>query len=250
MKILDPSAATLSLSEVHAFLQNKPAQTPTSKRGAYEPVNLHGYNTVKKDFELYLKRSALHVLLLPAPETFIARLLSRFKERQIVLTKAEVLTLIDLGVGVNRPAATQTQPNGTEEVQDSVEIKNEDGTVVEPDDRDDYTLLTAVVEEAESRFSDDQLTAILTILREEMPMSTGKPVAFAEASRNGGAELKDRGISVPVASPSPSLSPDAGITMDMVKDAGLDDEAAEDDALLHEAGYARKQNDGEIDVED
>jgi hypothetical protein len=249
MKILDPCSATLTLSEVHNFLQNKPAQTPTTKRGAYEPVNLHGYNTMKKDFELYLKRSAPHIPLLPEPEKFIPRLLHRFQEKNIVLTKAEALTLINLGVGVKRPTATQTQPNGTEEVQQSVEIKNEDGTVMEPDDRDDYTVLTAVVEEAENRFSDDQLTEILTILREEMPVTTAKPATLADAFRNGSADFQDRGISVPAASPSPS--PEAGgVTTDMEEDAGIDDEAAEDDALLQEEGYVRKQNDGDIDGDD
>lgn len=252
MKMLDPCSATLTLSEVHAFLQNKPAQTPTSKKGAYEPVDLHGYNTVKKDFELYLKRSAPHIPLLPAPEKFITRLLSRFQAKNIVLTKAEALTLINLGVGVKRPAATQTQANGTEEVQASVEIKDEDedGAVVEADDRDDYTLLTAVVEEAENRFSDDQLTDILTILREEMPIAAHKPVTLAEAFMNGSTEKNDRGMSVPVGSPSSSPNV-AGVTTEMVEDAGIDiDEAAEDDTLLLEAGYTRKQNDGDIDGDD
>jgi hypothetical protein len=249
MKILDPCSATLTLSEVHAFFQNKPAQTPTSKRGAYEPVSLHGYNTVKKDFELYLKRSAPHVPHMPRPETFIAKLLSRLQEKNVVLTKAEALTLINLGVGVKRPAATQTQANGTEELQESVEIKDEEGEVMETDDRDDYTLLTAVVEEAENRFSDDQLTEILTILREEMPISMGKPVTLAEAFRNGTAEQQERMVSVPVGSPSPSLEA-GGVTTEIVEDTEIDDEGAEDDTLLHEAGYVRKQNDGDIDGED
>jgi hypothetical protein len=248
MKILDPCSATLTLSEVHTFLQNKPAQTPTSKKCAYEPVNLHGYNTVKKDFELYVKRSAPHIALLPAPGTFIARLLSRFQEKNIVLTKAEALTLINLGVSVKRPAATQTQANGTEEVQESVEIKDEDGVPVEADDRDDYTLLTAVVEEAENRFSDDQLTEILTILREEMPIAAGKPVTLAEAFRNG-TEEQDRGVSVPMGSPSSSLR-DGDVHQEEVEDAGMDDEEAEEESLLQETGYARKQNDGDIDGDD
>jgi len=249
MKILDPCSATLTLSEAHNFLQSKPAQTPTTKRGAYEPVNLHGYNTIKNDFELYLKRSAPHIPLLPGPETFIPRLLRRFQDKNIVLTKAEALTLINLGVGVKRPTATQTQPNGTEEVQQSVEIKNEDGTVMEPDDRDDYTVLTAVVEEAENRFSDDQLTDILMILREEMPLATGKPATLADAFRNGSADFQDMEITAPAASPS-SGSEAGGATADMVDDAGIDDEEAEDDALLQEEGYVRKQNDGDIDGDD
>jgi hypothetical protein len=243
MKILDPSSATLTLSEVHTFLQNKLAQTPTKKLGAYEPVSLRGYDTVKKDFDLYLTRSAPHIPLLPPPETFIARLLNRFRDAGIVLTKAEILTLINLGVGVKRPAATQTQANGMEVVQESVEIKNEDGTTVEADDRDDYTLLTLVVEEAESRFSDEQLNEILAILRDEMPLSTSRAQSLLRVRANG-SDVEDREISVPVG--SPVSSPEAeGVTTEMVED-----EAAEDDALLHEAAPQRKTGEGDIDGED
>jgi hypothetical protein len=248
MKILDPSSATLTLSEVHKFLQNKPAQTPTKKLGAYEPVSLRGYDTIKKDFDLYLTRSAPHIPLLPPPETFIARLLGRFKDAGIVLTKAEILTLINLGVGVKRPAATQTQANGTEIVQESVEIKNEDGTIAEADDRDDYTLLTLVVEEAESRFSDEQLNEILAILRDEMPLSTSRAQSLLRVRANGSV-TEDREISVPM--DSPVSSPEAeGVATEMADAVGIEDEAAEDDALLHEAGPQRKTGEGDIDGED
>ena len=154
-----------------------------------------------------------------------------------------MLTLINLGVGVKRPAATQTQANGMEVVQESVEIKNEDGTIVDADDRDDYTLLTLVVEEAESRFSDEQLNEILAILRDEMPLSTSRAQSLLRVRANG-SDVEDREVSVPVG--SPVSSPEAeGVTTEMVED-----EAAEDDALLHEAAPQRKTGEGDIDGED
>lgn len=244
MKILDPSSATLTLSEVYTFLQNKPAQTATHKRGAYEPVSLRGYDTIKKDFDLYLSRSAPYIPLLPLPETFIARLLGRFKDSGIVLTKPEILNLINLGVGVKRPAATQTQTNGTEVVQESVEIKNEDGTIVEADDRDDYTLLTLVVEEAESRFSDEKLNEILVILREEMPLSTHRAHSLLTVGANGKATEDGE---VFMACPSPEAE---GVNAEMVEETGLEDEAAEDDTLLHEDAPQRRAGEGDIDGED
>ena len=219
MKILDPSSSTLTLSEIHHFFTHKLAQTPTHKSGAYAPVSLHGYTTVRRDFDLYLSRSAPHVPLLPPPKDFIPRLLHRFQERGISLTKGEVLGLVDLGVGVKRP-------------QSGEQTKEEEGEGA--DERDDYTLLTAVIEEAESRFGDDQLSEILGILRAEMPLLV----------QSGKATEKESAVSVPV------TSPDSGVYEVGEEAEVIDEEEAEDGALLYEVRQGRKENDGDIDGEE
>ena len=151
----------------------------------------------------------------------------------ISLTKGEVLGLVDLGVAIKRPSRGG----------DGVEVKNEDGTVGDADERDDYTLLTAVVEEAEGRFSDEQLTDILTILKVEMPLRAQGVETLVGVKLSG----ENRGVSVPAASPSSEAEGEGSGAVD---GAGEDEDEVEDETLSHEANFGRKENDGDIDGED
>ncbi|RMZ92121.1 hypothetical protein DV736_g593, partial [Chaetothyriales sp. CBS 134916] len=112
--ILDPQAALLSNLEVHHFLENNPPRKPEKKSGAYEPVNLQDYYNVRKDqsqFKRYVDGTSPHLKQYPLPEPFISNVVQRLKKYD--LTKTEVLSMINLGLGLSRsqPANAKTIAN-------------------------------------------------------------------------------------------------------------------------------------------
>ena len=49
MKVLDPQSALLTNAEVYEFLTSNKPRKPDKKIGAYEPVDLKGYQEVRQD---------------------------------------------------------------------------------------------------------------------------------------------------------------------------------------------------------
>ena len=180
IQILDPQSATLTLPELHAFLQS-PATTsstqqsqPNLKIGGYPTPNLRGYRTITKDLSTYIDTLAPHVKELPplrgddddAGEgegggrwlREAVGLLSRGREEGgYGLTKGEVLMVVNLGLGM-----TGERGEGGEEEEE------EEGA-----GSSDVQVLHAVVEELSDRFTDEEV--------EEMLRKVGEIVGEARA---------------------------------------------------------------------
>ncbi|KAK7892369.1 hypothetical protein LTR67_007465 [Exophiala xenobiotica] len=164
MKVLDPQAALLTTSEVHRFLAEKPPRPSTKNIGSYPSVNLKNYERVREDFQHYVASTVPYIENFPPPETFVKAVVPKL--RNFGLTKAEVFTLINLGVGLprNQPAS---KPEGAD---DAMEVDEEQPAedVEEPDDRQ---LLSLIVEELEERFSGEEgeakIEKILNTMRTE-----------------------------------------------------------------------------------
>jgi hypothetical protein len=87
------------------------------------------------------------------------------------LTKGEVLVLINLGVGLKNPP---TVPNGS--VAESVEEKQQQEEVVEEEEEEDYAaqaLIESVIEERDERLSDEDVEAIMAIMRNTLGKREG-----------------------------------------------------------------------------
>lgn len=111
------------------------------------------------------------------------------------LTKGEVLMIINLGIGLDKPSqtTTTTQPqnqesnnaepmeNGETVTAETAEPEAEGGAgegeeAVAEEEDDDYgarALLDTVIEEREERLSNEDITAILGIIRETLGKRNG-----------------------------------------------------------------------------
>ncbi|EGD83897.1 hypothetical protein H112_07579 [Trichophyton rubrum D6] len=181
MKILDPQAATLSNVEVLAYLKSNPprlsAQAPLPNAKNFVPKpDLRDYNTVVKEYNDYVVRLSPHLLSYPSftsisPENAagdnsttdldvaLRTLISSLKPFN--LTKAEVLMIINLGVGL------EAKPEG-EAAEDTV---MQDGDGENGDAGVDYgalALLDTIIEDREERLADEDVAEILRIVRETL----------------------------------------------------------------------------------
>lgn len=94
------------------------------------------------------------------------------------LTKAEVVMILNLGVGVNSPETGEAEVAEGEDAangDDQMEVDQQNGHVngdsgeegeAEEEDQGALALFESVVEERESRLTDEQVSEILGIIRE------------------------------------------------------------------------------------
>lgn len=86
------------------------------------------------------------------------------------LTKAEVLMILNLGVGLSgNPSAEQAGEDGTNG--EAMEVDGDEEGAGEEGEDADYTavvLMDSVVEERELRLSDDDVKAILAVIKETL----------------------------------------------------------------------------------
>ncbi|KAM5439608.1 hypothetical protein MferCBS31731_004364 [Microsporum ferrugineum] len=185
MKVLDPQSAILSNVEVLAYLKSNPprlspqAPFPNAKNFVPKP-DLRDYNTVVKEFNDYVVRLSPHLLSYPSfssisPENTasldtsdnsttdldiaLRTLISNLKPFN--LTKAEVLMIINLGVGL------EAKPEG-ETAEDTVmeDAEGEDGGAGV--DYGALALLDTIIEDREERLADEDVAEILRIVRETL----------------------------------------------------------------------------------
>jgi hypothetical protein len=86
------------------------------------------------------------------------------------LTKAEVVMLLNLGVGVSSNPTAEAGEEGANG-HDEMEVDGEGEGAGEEGEETDYTavvLMDGVVEERELRLSDEDVTAILAIIKETL----------------------------------------------------------------------------------
>ncbi|KAK1140853.1 hypothetical protein N8T08_009850 [Aspergillus melleus] len=179
MRIVDPQSAVLTNIEVLAYVTanppRRPPNPPPNSRNWVPSPDLRDHNTVVKELQPY------------------------------GLTKGEVLMIVNLGVGVQGPGADapgegeEGEAEGTEEGQgeegeegaeeggeemtngtaaeaqgeemdvDAVEGGGEEGGEEVPEE--DYgplALLDTVIEERDERLSDEDVRAVLAIIRETL----------------------------------------------------------------------------------
>ncbi|KZZ91327.1 hypothetical protein AAP_03497 [Ascosphaera apis ARSEF 7405] len=208
MKILQPQSAVLSNVEVLAHIAQypprKPPQPPQNVVNFVPNPDLRDHNTVIKEFHNYVTRLSPHLLSYPAfnpsqsniasfnainsSNTPSSSSLNRSSEptpldlaiRKLILelkpfglTKAEVLMILNLGVGL------KSEPVN-EDGEGDVQMGEGEGGAVEQDGQQDVegemeeggdedygalALLDTVIEDREERLSDDDIIEILKIIR-------------------------------------------------------------------------------------
>ncbi|WEW55008.1 hypothetical protein PRK78_000435 [Emydomyces testavorans] len=228
MKILDPQSAILTNVEVLAhFTLNPPhpsPQHPPNARNFTPRPDLRDHNTVVKEFHNYVTRLSPHLLKYPSfipksspitqdgsaatvtasfaktaqqdPETPSAQptdldialrtLITNLKPFN--LTKAEVLMIVNLGVGLDTnpegenaaaaaAAATREDDtvvmqdgdaNGEDDVGGSGGVGEEEMGEAEDADYGALALLDTVIEDREERLSNEDVGEILRIVRETL----------------------------------------------------------------------------------
>ncbi|KAK2809312.1 hypothetical protein FQN50_003954 [Emmonsiellopsis sp. PD_5] len=216
MKILEPQSATLTNIEVLAhFTQNPPRRPPAPPSGSrartFVPSpDLRDHCTVVKEFHNYVTRLSPHLLEYPsfnppdtttttttspslsAPEptpldSALRELISHLAPYQ--LTKAEVLMIINLGVGLDSPNTT-SEPGEEEGVNgNNVNGNGEDVEMGDGGDGDgeegaagideeaDYgalALLDTVIEDREERLSEEDVGGILRVVRGALGRGKGR----------------------------------------------------------------------------
>ena len=174
MKVVDPQAALLTNSEVYNFLKSNSPRKPDKKSGAYDTVRLQDYLNIRKDFERYIDLTAPHIKDYPPPEEFLNGVVKRF--RKYDLTKTEVLTLINLGLGMprSRPVKVKAFANGHTEVANAEKDGSDeaqDQMLEEGTDEPNYrALVDCVIESVGERFAGEagelKLEEIITVLKE------------------------------------------------------------------------------------
>ncbi|KAL1978440.1 hypothetical protein VTN31DRAFT_1299 [Thermomyces dupontii] len=187
MKIVDPQSATLTNAEVLAFFTanppRRPPNPPPNARNWAPKPDLRDHNTVVKEIHNYVERISPHLLnyppsttspttaskrdsfqqqqqqqLQPQPQlpyslpseatpldNAIRRLIAELKP--FGLTKAEVLMLINLGVGVKKKKKKEGEEEEGEE-----------------DDYEARAVFESVVEDREERLSDEDVGRVLRIM--------------------------------------------------------------------------------------
>ncbi|RMZ76056.1 hypothetical protein DV737_g5006, partial [Chaetothyriales sp. CBS 132003] len=169
LQVLDPQAALLTNLEVHHFLENSPPRKPDKRSGAYEPVSLQDYYNVRKDFKRYVDGTSPHIKQCPPPDPFISNVVQRLKKYN--LTKTEVLSIINLGLGLPRslPAHAKTLANhhGHDHEADADAPPDQEDGAVEPNFR---ALAECVIDSLADRFpgdeGEDKIESILAVLEE------------------------------------------------------------------------------------
>lgn len=191
------------MSEVHQFLLQSPIRPPGKKIGSYAQVNLKGYQRVREDFQNYLSMAVPHVAE-TTPETFIKNVTPKL--RAFGLTKTEVYTMINIGIGLPRGQAKQQLVNGNGHVNGDAIGDEEDATQydesgaagdegdveptadAEPFVSADYSLIPAIIEEFGERFpgeeGQEQVQKILDTIREEYELAQN-----VQDSTNGDAAV-------------------------------------------------------------
>ncbi|KAK2777932.1 hypothetical protein FQN53_002000 [Emmonsiellopsis sp. PD_33] len=217
MKILEPQSATLTNIEVLAhFTQNPPRRPPAPPSGSrartFVPSpDLRDHCTVVKEFHNYVTRLSPHLLEYPSfnpPDTTtttitttsslstpeptpldsaLRELISDLAPYQ--LTKAEVLMIINLGVGLDSPNTTAGEEgeegegvngnangNGEDvEMGDGGDGDGEEGAGI--DEEADYgalALLDTVIEDREERLSEEDVGGILRVVRGALGKGKGR----------------------------------------------------------------------------
>ncbi|KAK2737313.1 hypothetical protein FQN57_000397 [Myotisia sp. PD_48] len=225
MKILDPQSAVLTNVEVLAYLTSNPPhkipKRPVTAKDYNPKPDLRDHNTVVKEFHDFVNRHSSHLLSFPGikrlsqqpeskdgPETSpiqraaqnaeamaqidrtLRELITRLKPYS--LTKAEVVVILNLGVGISsKPVAANETPveedvtmQDTEGGQDNTEngIGENTGADGEEEgpDQDYYVLalLDSIIERREERLTDEELRDIVKIIREVL---TGKSAEYGDA---------------------------------------------------------------------
>ncbi|EAS32485.1 uncharacterized protein CIMG_03509 [Coccidioides immitis RS] len=217
MKILDSQSAILTNVEVLAhFTLNPPhrlPQPPPNARNFTPHPDLRDHNTVVKEFHNYVTRLSPHLLkypsFLPKPtatasstaqngttttthtqqdpdseqtdlDIALRTIITRLKPFN--LTKAEVLTIINLGVGLDinpegegaaSPAEEDTvmlDGNVNGEASDTGDggAKEEEADDAGDEDYGALALLDTVIEDREERLSNEDISEILKIIRETL----------------------------------------------------------------------------------
>ncbi|PGH13830.1 hypothetical protein AJ79_03398 [Helicocarpus griseus UAMH5409] len=191
MKILEPQSAILTNAEVLAhFTLNAPRRPPISKNLTPSP-DLRDHNTVVKEFHNFVSRLSPHLLTYPSFEppkpiddnvnttqlqsqptpldTALRDIIAGL--RRFRLTKAEVITIVNLGVGLDTPGASGEKGEG-EGTGESMEVDGEGGE----DGEADYgalALLDTVIEDREERLTDADVADILKVIRETLGRGKG-----------------------------------------------------------------------------
>ncbi|KAF9893159.1 hypothetical protein FE257_012571 [Aspergillus nanangensis] len=243
-EIIDPQSAVLTNVEVLAYLTanppRRPPNPPPNSRHWVPSPDLRDHNTVVKEIHNYVSRLSPHLLNYPSatistPHTSLQQQIQHQQQQQsdpnilppqpidntptpldnalrdlVVrlqpygLTKGEVLTIVNLGVGVTPPAATEEAEEGSDENADPeqqqgleaerdqdqaggeeeeephvngvehqqngdgmMDVEEEAGETPE-EDYGALALLDTVIEEREQRLSDADVAAILAIIRESL----------------------------------------------------------------------------------
>ncbi|KAI5293700.1 hypothetical protein KEM52_005303 [Ascosphaera acerosa] len=184
MKILEPQSAVLSSAEVLAFVTQHPPRKPPSPppnvaSANFVPVpDLRDHNTVVKEFHNYVTRLSPHLLHYPSStganesdttptplDSAIRTLITDLKP--FGLTKAEVLMILNLGVGLRSeaPTATQEGQDGDVAMGQDQDTAQEQPADEEADDYGALALLDTIIENREERLSDDDIAQILAVIR-------------------------------------------------------------------------------------
>jgi len=210
MKIVDPQTATLTNVEVLAFLTTnpprRPANLPPISRNWVPSPDLRDHNTVVKEIHNYVQRLSPHLLkypryvhdqqlsqqqqqlpqqpqdqsnCLPPPvpptdptplDDALRSLITRL--RPYGLTKAEVLMIVNLGIGSDsHGSGHDAQDQDMDVVAGDAHGEGADEDMNGGEDGDNYgalALLDTVIEEREERLSNDDVMAILGIVKEEL----------------------------------------------------------------------------------
>ncbi|KAJ9261450.1 hypothetical protein DTO212C5_8318 [Paecilomyces variotii] len=206
MRIVDPQAATLTNIEVLAFLTEnpprRPPNPPPNSRNWVPSPDLRDHNTVVKEIHNYVQRLSPHLLKYPRyvheglpqqaettdqgaqvppppPPTEPTPLDHALRElitrlQPYGLTKGEVLTIVNLGVGLDGGATSGDQEAQAE---DGADVAMADGDAageeageegLADEDYGALALLDTVIEEREERLSNEDVAQILKIIRETL----------------------------------------------------------------------------------
>ncbi|KKY22869.1 hypothetical protein UCRPC4_g03069 [Phaeomoniella chlamydospora] len=191
-KVLDPQSSSLPLLELHTFLAHQRSLSSTRshdpKIGGYPTPNLHGYRTITKEINSYLRDIVPWIDEYPGLEyggrnssdtdsktswleTVIQILGGTSNDpstpegkQAYGLTKGEVLMILEHGLGMRtipRSDASEEPSNDNEEEEECV-----NPSALEEMDASDTQVLHAVVEELNERFGDEEIADMLRRVRE------------------------------------------------------------------------------------
>ncbi|KAB8230456.1 uncharacterized protein BDW43DRAFT_163659 [Aspergillus alliaceus] len=219
MRVIDPQSAVLTNIEVLAYLTanppRRPPNPPPNSRHWIPSPDLRDHNTVVKEIHNYVSRLSPHLYNYPkythqTPEQLqqLAQSQSQSTDtptlppiqsneptpmdialRDLItqlqpygLTKGEVVTIVNLGVGASPPAEAAAGEEGQEGADEQgegegqvngdggmdVDVNGEGAEGEEELAEEDYgalALLDTVIEEREERLSNEDVAAILGIIR-------------------------------------------------------------------------------------
>ncbi|KAJ5240086.1 hypothetical protein N7468_004705 [Penicillium chermesinum] len=184
MRIIDPQSAVLTNVEIHNYVSRisphllryprfnaRPSSSVSHSRDAMTGTFRSAANP--NDTQLQLPPS-VSTELTPMDHA-IRELITRLKPYK--LTKAEVVMILNLGVGLNAPSTGEGDGVEEEDLANGesiMEVDQENGHVNgeaeggegEEEDQGALALFESVVEERESRLTEAQVSEILAIVRE------------------------------------------------------------------------------------